>query len=337
MIESFGTTRDGQTVQSITLGSPEGLQAEVLTYGGILRRLTLPARGRRRDLILSLPTLHAYDRDPAYLGILVGRFGNRIANARYQHDGVQHQLTANEGANQLHGGKLGFGKRLWKLKDMQTGAYPRVWIELLSPAGEEGYPGNLSVIAEIAVEPSELSLIFEARCDAATPLNLTYHPYFNLSGEPGNPLSDHLLRMPASRYLPVIDSHLIPTGQLEWVVNTQFDFRIRRKFTGVDAASVPQLRYGNGYDHCWALEENRDCDAELVSETSGVTMKIKSDRPGLQFYGGQGLPGVYPGLHGICLEPQGFPNSVNEPHFPTGIWPAGKVFRSEFRYAFKVD
>jgi aldose 1-epimerase len=321
MIEPFGNLQDGRRVEAVTLGTPGGLQAQILTYGGILRRLTWPVRGVAADLVLSLPDLDAYVRDPAFLGILVGRFANRIAGARFELDGQTYRITANEGPNQLHGGQLGFGKRLWKVLDLQPPR--RLVLGYTSPDGEEGYPGTLAVSAEFIVESDWLSLRFQARCDRATPLNLTWHPYFDLPGDP-------VLRIPASHFLPVRDAQLIPTGELASVAGTPFDFREPRSVRSPDPASHPQLTIPAGYDHCWVLDEKRDCDAEL--RAPGVSLKVLSERRALQFYGGQALPRQHPGMRGICLEPQDFPNAPNEPRFPPAILRPGTACTTTFYY-----
>lgn len=336
MIAAFGTLHDGRVVEAITLGHHDGLQAQLLTYGGLLRGLTLPAQGSRRNLVLTLPDLNAYVRDPAYLGVVVGRFANRIANAQFTLNDNRYRLTANEGTNQRHGGVLGFGKRLWRVVDYQTSPQQRLLLGLHSPAGEEGYPGNLDVTLEFTVEAQQLQLIFEARCDQATPLNLTYHPYFNLAGDPQRSAAEQLLRISASGYLPVRDSQRIPTGEIAGVADTPFDFRNLRSPGAAQPGSHPQLFNGGGYDHCWVLDAQRDCDAELCSPHSGITMQVQSTQPGLQFYGGQYLSKQYPGWTAVCLEPQSFPNAVNEPCFPAAILQPGETYRSVFRYRFST-
>ncbi|HET9474725.1 MAG TPA: hypothetical protein VFO82_12585, partial [Steroidobacteraceae bacterium] len=207
----FGTLEDGRDIDVLTLGEPPGLQAEVLTYGAILRRLSFTVRGQRRNLILGFERLEEYVRDRAYVGALVGRFGNRIGNARFSHEGTEHAITANEGVNHLHGGALGFGKRVWRVLE---GCHDtaRVVLARRSPAGEEGYPGTLDVTVAFVVTPSVLRITFSARTDAATPVNLTYHPYFNLAADPHSPATAQSLRIPASHYLPV-RAGLIPTGE----------------------------------------------------------------------------------------------------------------------------
>jgi aldose 1-epimerase len=334
MIEPFGTLQDGRRVEAVTLGTPGALQTQILTYGGILRRLTWPVRGVAKDLVLTLPDLEAYVRDPAFLGILVGRFANRIAGAQFELDGQAHRITANEGANQLHGGQLGFGKRLWRVVDLQSSR--RLVLGYTSPDGEEGYPGKLDVSAEFIVDADELTLRFEARCDAATPLNLTWHPYFNLSGDMRRTVDEQLLRIPASGYLPVKDAQLIPTGEIASVADTPFDFRIARPLQSPAPTSHPQLAIGGGYDHCWVLDAARDCDAELRSPHSGITLRLLSERRAIQFYGGQGLPRQHPGFSGICLEPQDFPNAPNELRFPTAILRPGTRYETTFRYCLSA-
>jgi aldose 1-epimerase len=333
MMRLFGKLPDGQLVHAITLGTPDALQAEILTFGGILRRLILPARGALRDIALTLPDLDAYVADPAYLGILVGRCANRIANAEFTLDGRRHRLTANEGRNHLHGGTLGFGKRLWRVLDLEGAQCTRLRLGLVTRAGEEGYPGNLEVTAEYTLSANELRLRLQAKSDEATPVNFTFHPYFNLSGEPGRAANEQTLRIAASRYLPV-DAQLIPTGELASVAETPFDFRVARSLRAPWSASHPQLEKSGGYDHCWALDPQRDCDAELFSAHSGIRMQIKSERPGLQFYAGQQLAPTHPGLDGVCLEPQDFPNAVNEPAFPSVVLPRSAERSFTMQYVF---
>jgi aldose 1-epimerase len=336
MMRDFGHLANGRAIQVITLGAAEGLQAQILTYGGILHSLSLPIAGGRRELILALPALVDYEHDPAFLGQLIGRFGNRIAGAAFRSNGKIHRLSANNGANHLHGGSGGFGRCVWNVLEVEHAPAHRLRLGLRSPAGDQGFPGNLDVVVEFAVLHDELRLRFHAQCDAVTPVNLTYHPYFNLSGDARRPVHDLHLRLSAGLYLPVADSQLIPTGELLPVAETPFDFRALRPIGAPDPTTHPQLANGGGYDHCWALDTPRDWDAELWSPQSGVHMSIQSTQPGLQFYGGQSLPIQHPGLHGVCLEPQGFPNSVNERRFPSAMLRPGEIYHSEFRYQFSV-
>src|SRR6185295_13948996 len=216
-----------------------------------------------------------------------GRFANRIAQARFELAGRVHRLSANDGPNHLHGGTHGFGKRLWRVLDLQRAPRPQLRLGLTSPDGEEGYPGTLDVSAEITLEATELRLQLEARCDATTPVSLTWHPYFNFTGQSDRRVDDHLLRLPASRYLPVGDSALLPTGEIADVSGTPFDFRTLRPLRAPALGTHPQLQNAGGYDHCWVLDAQRDCDAELHCPESGIAMRVHSERRAIQFYGGQ--------------------------------------------------
>lgn len=331
-MRSFGLLEDGRSVEAITVGEPDGVQLEVLTYGAIIRRLTVPVRGERRDVVLHFNRLEHYERDRAYVGPVVGRFGNRIAEGKFTIDGVAHQVATNEGANHLHGGMLGFSKRLWRV--IEAGFGPRVVLGLTSPAGEEGYPGTLEATIELVAKHDSLRIRLGARTDAPTPVNLTYHPYFNLSGDPRTAGTAHWLRIPASHYLPV-GPGLIPTGEIAPVANTTFDFRRSRKAEPPAPASHPQLALGGGYDHCWVLDEGADCACELMSPTRDLVMTIRGSGPGLQFYNGQFLSRAHPHLgNGVILEPQGFPNAPNEPCFPNAILRPGESYRAEIEYVF---
>jgi aldose 1-epimerase len=329
----FGVLADGREVEAITLGTADGLQVEVLSYGAILRRLTFPVRGVRRDLILHFDSLDEYQRDPAYVGPVVGRFGNRIARGRFTLDGRQHQLTANEGANHLHGGALGFSKRLWRVQETRTGGVILVYH---SPAGEEGYPGNLQASIELQAGPDTLSIRFEARSDEATPVNLTYHPYFNLAGDARSPATAQWLRIPATHYLPV-GAGLIPTGEMVSVAGSVFDFREARRLAPPPPDSHPQLVLGGGYDHCWVLAADADCACELSSPDQDLTLRMRGTGPGLQFYNGQFLARSHPALgHGVILEPQGLPDAPNHANFPSSILRAGERYHAEIEYQIKA-
>jgi aldose 1-epimerase len=331
-MEIFGRLKDGTPIEVLTLGNPAALQARILTYGGILQRLTLPGKAGSQELVLSLPDLDAYVCDRAFMGCVVGRFANRIAGASFELDGTRFRVTANEGANHLHGGRLGFGKRIWSVLDFTPGTPARLRLGLRSPDGEEGYPGSLEVSAEFVVTGERLTLRFEATSDAPTPINLTYHPYFNLGG---GFEGEHFLRIPAERYLTVTDRDLIPSGELCPVQGTPFDFRQSTPLHLPAAASHPQLIIASGYDHCFARNTSTDEAAILRSECSGITLRLRSDQPGLQFYGGQALPQQYPQLrHGISLEPQRFPNAPNEESFGCSILRPGEIYSHSLMYQF---
>jgi aldose 1-epimerase len=334
----FGSLADGTAIEALTLGGADGLQAEVLTYGGILRRLTLPTRRGRTNLVLGLQDLDAYVGDSSYLGCIVGRFSNRIAGASFTLDGELHRLSANDGSHHLHGGELGFGKRVWRVLDFLPGTAARLRLGYRSFAGENGYPGNLEVSAEFVLDSDRLELRFEARCDAPTPVSLTYHPYFNLSGTTGWLEDDHGLRILADRFLPVSDRGLIPTGELRPVKDTPFDYRELRLLRPAASEAHPQLAAAGGYDHCFVVNPAAEAAAELRSVHSGVGLRIGTDQPGLQFYDGHALPRQHPELgRGICLEPQGFPNAPNEAGFPSAILRPGMTYSRWLAYTFSYE
>ncbi|GAB2493312.1 galactose mutarotase [Pseudoxanthomonas sangjuensis] len=333
LVRSFGRLDDGTQVRACRLGDDDGLQAEILDLGGILARLEIPVEGNRVGLVLGLPDAGAYRADPAYLGILVGRYGNRIAASRFSLDGRGYRLAANEGHNHLHGGMLGFGRRMWTVGSHANDA---LVLHYRSPDGEEGYPGMLDVTATYRLQGMRLQLRFEARCDAPTPFNPTHHPYFNLAGNPAVPAASQWLRVPADDYLP-IDAELLPTGEMADVAGTPFDFRQAATLAARHDEADAQLRVGGGYDHCLVLRQPHDCAAELYSPHSGVAMRILCDAPALQLYGGHGLDVQHPQLgRGLCLEPQDFPDAPNHANFPDAILRPGQHYRREIEYVFAL-
>jgi aldose 1-epimerase len=326
MVRPFGRLQDGRSVEAITLAGPTGLHAEVLTYGAILHRLSFPVGGLRRDLILHLDQLDHYERDLAYVGPVVGRFANRIAQGSFSIDGQAYQLTRNEKGNHLHGGVRGTGKRLWRVLDAPSESCVRLCLH--SPAGEEGYPGSLDITLELSILADTLRVSFTAHSDAPTPVNLTWHPYFNLGGS----ATAHWLRIPASHYLPV-GPGLIPTGEIAPVEGTPFDFRVGRKLAPPPLHSHPQLSFAGGYDHCWVLDGDADCHCELRSPQGDVTLKASASGPGLQFYSGQYLAQTHRGIgSGLALEPQGLPDAPNHPAFPDSILRPGSSYRASIEY-----
>lgn len=329
----FGRLEDGRQVHAWRLGGADGLSAEILDLGGILAGLEFTGAQGRTGVVLGLPDAQAYYDDPAYLGILVGRFGNRIGGASYPLDGRTHQVAANEGHNHLHGGALGFGRRLWTV-EAHDGA--TLVLRHRSPDGEEGYPGNLDVRATYRLQGTRLRLEFEATTDAPTPFNPTHHPYFNLAGDPAVAASAQWLQVPADGYLPV-DAGLIPLGEVAAAGGSPFDFRAARTLDAAFDAADPQLRIGGGYDHCLVLEAGHRHAAMLYSPHSGIALRIDSDAPALQLYGGQALDRQHPGIgRGLCLEPQGFPDAPNRPAFPDAILRPGTVFRRSIEYRFAL-
>ena len=332
---TFGRLADGSEVFAYLLGSPDGLQAEVLTLGGILHSLTPPVQGRRIPLVVSLPDVQSHLVDRSFVGQLVGRFANRIGGAAFELDGRRFRLSANNGANTLHGGEPGFGKQLWRVVEAGNGRRSFLKLALHSPDGSNGFPGNLDVTALISIEDNTLTLAWEATTDAPTPVSLTWHPYFNLSGDAQTAADHHTLRVAATRYLPV-SAALIPTGEVASVAGTPFDFRKARPLRAPPAEAHPQIRDVGGYDHCWVLDKEARVAAELYSPASGVRMAVRTNLPGLQVYGAYHLRTAYPGMHAICLEPENFPDAPNHANFPSSILRPGETHRSFMSFTFSA-
>jgi aldose 1-epimerase len=329
----FGRLPDGGAVDVFTLGAAGGLQAEILTLGGTLKSLTLPVKGKRLSLALGFPDLAGYLADTSYVGQLVGRFGNRIANARFELDGQTFNLTPNSPPNTLHGGTTGFGKYVWNVLGAGGGKTSYVKLGHHSPAGTNGFPGNLDVTALYTVFENTLTLAYEATTDAPTPLNLTWHPYVTLSGDAHRPIDEIRMRIAAAHYLPVYASRL-PTGEIAAVAGTPFDFRRMPDLRVPPAASHPQIALTRGFDHCWVLDPGAEPAAELYAPSSGVRMAVKTSLPGLQVYDASHFRRVYPGLHGLAIEPENFPDAPNHANFPSSILRPGEKYRSFMSFTF---
>ena len=330
---SFGRLPDGQEVDVYSLGSENGLQAEILTLGGTLRSLTLPVKGKRIPLHLSLPDLPAYLKDTSYIGQLVGRFGNRIAGGKFELDGKPYALTANSGGNTLHGGDVGFGKYVWKVLGSGGGKNTFVKLGHRSPAGINGFPGNLDVTALFSIYENTLTLAYEATTDAPTPINLTWHPYFTLSGNPHDAIDDQRLQIAASHYLP-LNAARVPTGEIAPVAGTPFDFRKSKAVRVPPPSSHPQIALIHGFDHCWVLDKDAPVAAELFAPSSGVRMTVKTNLPGLQVYDAAHFRAVYPQWHAIAVECENFPDAPNHANFPSSILRPGETHRSFMSFTF---
>lgn len=348
--EAFGSAR-GQAVERYTLAHG-GLRLRVLTYGAIVQTLEAPDRtGAMANVVLGFPTVDAYvaKNDP-YFGVVAGRYANRIAKGRFSLDGRPVQLSTNDGPNHLHGGFAGFDKQVWRAGDASDGDGPALRLELVSPDGDEGYPGTVTLTVTYALTAgAEWRIAYEATTDAPTILNPTQHTYFNLAGEGRGDVLGHRLRFAASRYVPV-DQTLTPTGELAPVAGTPFDFRDPRPIGERIREAHPQIVIGRGYDHCLAFDRPASDDggvrfgARVEEPTTGRVMDLGTDRPGVQFYAAGFLDGtlvgtggrVYRQGDGFCLETQTFPDSPNQPTFPSPVLRPGEVFRSRTVYAFSV-
>jgi len=345
--EAFGRTADGQPVEMFTLTGPSGVEVRAITYGAIVTSIRVPdRRGTLADVALGFDTLAGYLTEHPFFGAVVGRYGNRIANARFVLDGRTYQLAANNGPNHLHGGTRGFDKYVWTAAPI-AGANG-VAFTRTSPDGEEGYPGTLTVrVAYTLTDANALMIDYQATTDKATPVNLTQHTYFNLAGHDAGTILDHELTIDADRFTPVGES-LIPTGTLAPVEGTPFDFRRPVKVGARIDAANEQIKFGRGYDHNWVLNR-RGAAAQLAARVteprSGRTLEVLTTEPGVQFYTGnfldatvKGKGGVaYPRRGGLCLETQHYPDSPNQPSFPTTILRPGSTYRSQTIWRFGVN
>jgi aldose 1-epimerase len=320
----FGRMPDGTAVHAFTLGRAGGLSATVIQYGARLAALEVPVAAGTRNIVLGHAEFAPYLADHAHLGAVAGRYANRIAGARFVLDGREVRLPANNGANTLHGGPMGFGKQLWE-------AAPEgedLLLTLTSADGDQGFPGRLEVSVLYRVEGDTLSIDYEARTDAPTVINLTNHAYFNLAG--AGTVLDHRLSIPAEAFLPV-DAALIPTGERRPVAGTPFDFRTPTPIGARIEADDEQLRLGRGYDHCFILADAPRATVAPAArlEGGGIALEVLTTEPAVQFYSGNGLDGApFAQRTGLCLETQHFPDSPNHPDFPTTVLRPGETFRS---------
>jgi aldose 1-epimerase len=349
-VEPFGTAPDGSAVERWTLSNGDTTM-QVLTWGGVIQTLKVPdAHGNVDNVVLGFPDLAGYvaDEDP-YFGALIGRYGNRIAGGSFTLDGKTYQLPVNNGPNTLHGGPTGFDDRVWEATDVSDGKVAALQLDLVSQDGDQGFPGTLTTTVTYTLDAqSRLKVHYEATTDAPTVINLTQHTYWNLAGEGSGTIYDHQLQINASGFTPV-DKTLIPTGEIAPVEGTPFDFRAPTPIGERIRDKNQQLLYGQGYDHNWVLDrkdngarEGSDAKdpleeaAVLHDPHSGRTLTINTTEPGLQFYSGNFLNGtlvgtsgrIYRQSDGLALETQHFPNSPNQPAFPSTELRPGQVYDS---------
>jgi len=340
---SFGRTKNGQEAESLTLDNGI-LACDVITYGAALRALWVPDRfGIRRDVVLGYDMLKQYENCTAYLGAVVGRVANRIANGQFVMNGQTYALALNDPPNHLHGGTVGFSKRVWSVVEHTP---IRVTLALTSPDGEEGYPGTLQVLVTYALEGGTLSMRYQATTDRETPCNLTGHTYFNLAGHNSGPATDQLLRICAENYTPS-DATNIPTGKVAPVAGTPMDFRSATSIGARINEPFHQLIQANGYDHNYAIAGEtgflRDA-AWAYSPVSGISMDVKTTLPGMHLYTANfltdGLNGkegaVYGPRHAFCLETQFYPDAVNQPAFPSVLLRPDCVYDHTTEFSFGV-
>jgi aldose 1-epimerase len=345
--QEFGKTQDGQTADLYILTNTHGMEADITNYGATLVRLRVPDKaGDSGDIVLGFDNLSGYETGKAFFGATVGRYGNRIAHAKFTLDGISYTLPKNDGDNHLHGV---FNKVMWKAKDVSSVAGQALELTYLSKDGEEGYPGNLAVTVVFTVLASHnaLKIDYMATTDKDTVLNLTHHSYFNLAGQGNGDILKELIAIHGSKFTPV-DSTLIPTGELRPVAKTPFDFE---KATAIGARieqNDEQLKFGKGYDHNWVLDHKATHSpapaAEVYDPQSGRVMDVLTTEPGIQFYTGNFLDGTvqgkdgkaYPHRGALCLETQHFPDSPNHPDFPSTELKPGQTFHSTTIYKFST-
>jgi aldose 1-epimerase len=334
---------DGRSVELYLLSNSNGFEARIATYGGTLVSLRVPDRGGTlADIVLGFDSLAPYLMEHPYFGSLIGRYANRIAHGRFQLDGRSYALPVNDGTNHLHGGPRGFHKVLWQVEQGTSGP-AQLTLSYLGRDGEEGYPGNLHVeVRYTLTDANELRLEYRAHTDAPTIVNLTNHTYFNLAG--AGTILGHSLQVHASRYVP-LDATRIPLGHASPVDGTPFDFSSPHPIGLRIDEPNEQLRIGPGYDHTWVLDKHADeltYAGELYDPLSGRVMAIHTTQPGLQVYSGNFLDGTtvgkggtrYPKHAGLCLETQHFPDSPNQPAFPSTRLAPGDVFEQTTIYRF---
>ena len=342
---SFGTLPNGAKATLYTLTNSRGASAQITNYGATVTSLRVPdRRGRLGDVILGFDSLAGYLKDDSYQGTIAGRYANRIAKGRFTLDGKTYTLATNNGPNHLHGGNVGFNQKLWTARPLKLASGPALELRYYSRSGEEGYPGNLQTrVLYTLTNRNELRIDYRAVTDAPTIVNPTHHSYFNLAGS--GPILNHRLRINANRFTP-IDTTSIPFGELRRVAGTPFDFR---RLTPIGArinAKNEQIKNGAGYDHNFVLNHRSGVlgtAARVEEPTSGRVMTVLTTEPGLQFYSGNFLSGVVGKngrklnyRNGFCLEAQHFPDSPNQPSFPSTVLRPGQTYTQTTIYRFAV-
>jgi aldose 1-epimerase len=351
--EPFGTTDRGDAVSVYTLKNAHGMEVRATDYGGIILSLRVADRdGRFDDVVLGYDSLKDYVRASPYFGAIIGRYGNRIAGGRFSLDGRTYTLARNNGPNHLHGGLRGFDKVVWGVEPFESRDGVGLVLRYASPDGEEGYPGTVQAqVTYTLTDRNELIFDYHATTDRATPVNLTQHSYFNLAGDGKRDILGHVVTLNADHFTPV-DSTLIPTGEIKSVTGTPFDFRTATPIGARIDGDDEQLRHGRGYDHNFVLNKggtggtgDPTLAARVYEPSSGRVMEIYTTEPGVQFYSGNFLDGtlqgkngvVYRRRYGFAMETQHFPDTPNQPAFPSVIVRPGEEYRSRSIYKFAVQ
>lgn len=337
--KSFGTTKEGAEVTLYTISNGNGLSVSAIDYGANIVSLFVPDKnGKFEDIVLGYDNISDYEVNGCFFGAFIGRHGNRIGQAKFELNGRTYDLEKNDGENNLHGGTPGYHHVMYEAKTWDNS----VTFSRVSPDMEQGYPGNLEVaVTYTLTEDNELKIIYETKSDKDTLCNLTNHSYFNLKGHDGGSIMDHIVTIKANAFTATSDD-LIPNGTLVDVTDTPMDFRQGRKVArDIDSQYAPIVLAG-GYDHNFVLDKPEGAFekvAEVKEETSGRTMEVYTDLPGVQFYTGNFIvkeegKATYTKRTGLCLETQFFPNSMNVPEFTSCVLKAGETFSSTTMYKF---
>jgi aldose 1-epimerase len=351
--KAFGKTNDGTPVEQYILRNSQGLQATVITYGGVLQSLKVPGKdGKAEDIVLGFDDVQGYQSGTAYFGATIGRYGNRLANGAFELDGRHYQVPKNDGPNSLHGGPLGFDKRVWKAQPTKSKDSVGVTLTYLSVDGEMGFPGNLKTeVTYSLTENNELRIDYKATTDKPTVLNLTNHSYFNLAGAGNGDVLKQVATLYASQYTPV-NATLIPTGELAPVANTPMDFTQPTAIGKNIKADHPQLKFAEpkhgGFDFNWVLDAKGDVSklaADVSDPQSGRRLQLYTSEPGVQFYTGNFLDGtvkgkagkIYPHWGAFTLETQHYPDSPNQPNFPSTRLDPGKTYTQSVVLKFSAQ
>lgn len=346
--EPWGTTNDGKHVELFTLENKNGLEARITSYGGIIVSLKTPDKnGTLGDVVLGFDKLADYETRSPYFGAITGRYANRIAKGKFTLDGRKYQLPVNDGPNSLHGGRVGFDKKVWKVKKIYHSSEVGLELTRTSADGEEGYPGNLKcTVTYLLTNDDELKIEYRATTDKATVVNLTNHTYFNLAGEGSGSILDHQVMINSKCFTPT-DNTLIPTGELRPVAGTPLDFTSTHRIGERIGANYPPLKQAIGYDHNFVLLDSTSkmSAAKVVEPKSGRVLEMETTEPAMQFYTGNHMKKLTGCKHGhtydfrggFCLEAQHYPDSPNHPQFPSTVLRPGETYKQTTIYKFSVE
>ncbi len=344
----YGTLPNGTPIHQFTLTNKNGVELRAIEYGGIITHLFVPDKnGITEDIVLGHDTLEDYLNSSYFLGALIGRYGNRIGGASFELDGITYQLEKNDGENNLHGGNKGYHAAVWKGKEIPSEKGTTLELNYISPDGEEGFPGTLSItVTYTLTEDNALEIEYKATTDKKTIVNLTQHSYFNLAGMKEDILG-HRLNINADRFVEIKEG-AIPTGRLAPVSDSPFDFNSPKEIEKDIEKDHPQVKLAGGFDVTWVLNDPGDINlraAILSHQQSGRVMEVFTTEPGIQFYSGNALANTPSGKGGnsnnrrmgLCLETQHFPDSPNQPNFPSVELDAGEVYETTTIYKFSVS